>query len=111
MPFKDPAKQKEAQQKHYSLNKDKYLQRIKTRRNKTKRWLIDYKQTLSCACGETHPKCLDFHHRDPSTKIDTVGSMVRNATIEALKEEIAKCDVLCSNCHRKLHGEGHDYSN
>jgi hypothetical protein len=46
----------------------------------------EYKKTLRCAdCGQSHPATLDFHHLDPA------------------KEEIAKCVVLCANCHRIRH--------
>lgn len=32
-----------------------------------------------------------------------VGSTTSWACLERIKEEIEKCEVLCSNCHRKLH--------
>lgn len=54
-------------------------------------------------CGEKHPACLDFHHKDPATKTRGIGVMVR---MEDILAEIAKCDVLCANCHRKHH---HDH--
>jgi hypothetical protein len=34
-----------------------------------------------------------------------VTDMVRNSSILAMLEEIEKCVVLCSNCHRKMHAE------
>lgn len=54
-------------------------------------------------CPETHPACLDFHHRDPKQKRFCVASHQGNCSIDELLTEIAKCDVICSNCHRKLH--------
>ncbi len=56
-------------------------------------------------CGEKHPACLDFHHRDETTKlfnISLAGSRGKK-TVEQMQAEIDKCAVLCSNCHRKLH--------
>lgn len=53
-------------------------------------------------CGEKHPACLDFHHRDPATKTRGIATFVRMDDILA---EIAKCVVLCANCHRKHHYE------
>jgi hypothetical protein len=44
---------------------------------------------------------MDFDHRDPSTKGFTVSRMVGRATIEAILAEIAKCDIVCANCHRE----------
>lgn len=55
-------------------------------------------------CGESHPACLDFHHRNKTEKTVAVGSLVSRTTkMEKLLAEIAKCDVVCSNCHRKHH--------
>lgn len=62
------------------------------------------KQGLFCIkCGENDWRCLDFHHRDPKTKKFTISG--QNHSKQALMEEIAKCDVLCANCHRKEHIE------
>jgi len=52
--------------------------------------------------GETVPIVLEFHHVR-GTKLDEVSRLIgRGASIPALRAEIAKCDVLCSNCHRRL---------
>lgn len=58
-------------------------------------------------CDEKHPACLDFHHRDRTTKEGHIGEF-RRFGMKRLLAEIAKCDVLCANCHRKLH---HDERN
>jgi hypothetical protein len=54
-------------------------------------------------CPETTPICLDLHHVDPSTKKFTLSGKAHNHSMEAIKAEIAKCIVLCANCHRKEH--------
>lgn len=47
---------------------------------------------------------LDYHHVDPSTKIDTVANLARNGRKWiTIKEEIDKCLLLCVMCHRKYH--------
>lgn len=61
------------------------------------------------ACG--YNKCaaaLCFHHRDPSKKIFQISE--RCKSWRALRREIAKCDVMCLNCHAELH-EAEGYSN
>lgn len=65
-----------------------------------------------CAlCPENDPVALAFHHPDPAIKEFTIGKAV-SASIEMrtanakLKAEIAKCVVLCHNCHAKVHA-GH----
>lgn len=109
MPYKDVEKQKQAQRRHYEANKSSFAKRVRDRRNHVKKWYAEYKSTLSCSCGESHYACLDFHHVDPSLKEEAINTMVRTGTtIERLKAEIAKCIVLCSNCHRKLHAKTKD---
>jgi len=65
------------------------------------------KDTLCCLyCNKNHPACLQFHHRDPEIKAFGISEAVHNGIgLDKLKKEIAKCDVLCANCHAKLHFE------
>ena len=61
-------------------------------------------KTACLYCHESHIACLDFHHREPNEKSFNMGSAhLCRRNIENVKLEIAKCDVICSNCHRKLH--------
>ena len=68
-------------------------------------WLNKYKDNFSCLnCKEKENCCLDFHHRNKEDKILAVATMVQRRTgIKKISEEIKKCEILCSNCHRKLH--------
>jgi hypothetical protein len=65
--------------------------------------LYDFKRTLKCAqCPEDHPACLEFHHE--GEKDFSIGRAVYDGvSVERIFEEIAKCTVLCANCHRKVH--------
>jgi len=55
-------------------------------------------------CGESHPAIIDFHHINQDTKKDDITRLVnKSLSIENIKKEISLCQVLCSNCHRKLH--------
>lgn len=56
--------------------------------------------------GVFHYSVYDFHHRDPKAKEGSFGSMVSDASIEKLADEMAKCELLCANCHRIEHSEG-----
>ena len=61
-------------------------------------------------CGMTWPpKVMHFHHIDPSTKTASLAHLVSlGRPIEELDAEIAKCILLCANCHAMRHdgGEG-----
>ncbi len=90
----------------YDLEK----KRAKTRRanqkakQKNRDYVLAYKLAHPCACGEAHPACLDFHHRDRTQKRDGISKAITSGwSLKRLIEEIAKCDLICSNCHRKLH--------
>lgn len=88
---------------HYQNNKSYYKDKEAKRRAKMKQWWREFKATLACVeCGEDHPAALDFHHRDPNEK-DFILSKFAQKSIRSVKRELEKCDILCSNCHRKLH--------
>lgn len=60
-------------------------------------------------CGEDDPIVLEFHHNDPSRKKKTISSMIAFNSIKSLKKEIAKCSVLCANCHRRVTAMENDW--
>jgi hypothetical protein len=92
---------------HYANNKKYYKQKTYTRRDVLTQWLRDYRSKLKCEqCGEDHPACLDFHHKDRKTKEDSLYNAARRGwSIKRLLKEIEKCKVLCCKCHRILHYE------
>lgn len=102
---KDHAKAYAAERRHSQpeLLKEQRVERWKQRKN----WIDRYKADKGCSsCPEKDPVCLDFHHRNPDEKANTIANLVRNTASESvLLTEIAKCDLLCSNCHRKLHAQ------
>lgn len=51
------------------------------------------------------PAALEFHHLDPSEKDFVISSKVNSTSIkvEEIFEEVEKCALLCSNCHREFH--------
>lgn len=94
MPFKDKDYKKEKDRVYGTKHKFTYMQ-----------WWLEVKRSYSCIiCGESHPACIDFHHREPSEKLYNIAKMVRDRmNKEAVLKELQKCDALCCNCHRKLH--------
>lgn len=89
---------------HYADNKAYYLARNEKRRQKWLAWWTEYKSSLRCRdCPENHPACLQFHHSNDDKEYNVsslVGSMCSRTKI---LKEIAKCEVLCANCHFKRH--------
>lgn len=65
---------------------------------------ITYKGGKCKSCGyNRYFGALDFHHRNPNEKDPTI-SKFTNFSFEKIKKELDKCDLLCSNCHREIHG-------
>ena len=56
-------------------------------------------------CGyDKYYGVLEFHHKDPSTKSELLNKQTLiqyNDTF--IKEELKKCILVCSNCHREIH--------
>jgi hypothetical protein len=106
MPYKDKAKQRNSQHKHYVENKAGYSVRNRTRRAERKKWFFEtVLKYLSCSkCPESDPVTLEFHHLDPLTKDSDISRMVNEfRSKESILAEIQKCIVVCANCHRKIH--------
>jgi len=98
------AYQREYMREWYKKNKATHIGYVRARDKRIKEWLMEYKRTLNCeVCGENHPACLEFHHIDPQAKEFEIGRMRAKSSWTKLKDEIAKCRVLCANCHRKEH--------
>ena len=105
MPYKNKKKQRAYIRAHYYKNKKSYLSRSARRRKEKFKWFYLITKGIFCSiCKESSRCCLDFHHVDPKTKIDTVAMTVReNRSSERILNEMMKCAVVCSNCHRKIH--------
>jgi hypothetical protein len=65
--------------------------------------LREFIRNAECVdCGLDDFAVLELDHRDPRTKRGDVSSMVRqHLTWSTISREVAKCDVVCANCHRK----------
>ncbi len=96
---------KEYLRERYTATRETYARKMVERRKSIRHQFSQLKSTLCCkTCPENHPATLDFHHRDPTEKTICVADAVSYGWgMESILAEIEKCDVLCSNCHRKSH--------
>lgn len=70
-------------------------------RQRRREWMDELKSGPCADCGHTFPPvCMDFDHLgDDKTQI--VSRLVYgNASKARVLAEIAKCELVCSNCHR-----------
>ena len=98
-------KNKAACKDWYRRNKKRKYEMHLRYRQDIARYLDDLKRSAGCSrCTERDAICLLFHHSDPGTKLfDLALAYGGRHGIERINAEIAKCEILCANCHRKHH--------
>lgn len=66
--------------------------------------MLDEIRSAGCVrCGKTPDQSqIHFHHRHPESKSFEIANWA-NHSERALRDELAKCDTLCLNCHRDEH--------
>lgn len=88
---------------HYK-NHERHMAQIRKRNKRVwqqnTRFLRDYLLDHPCVdCGENDVAVLEFDHlRDKEQNVTT---LVHGWSWAAILEEIAKCEVVCANCHRR----------
>jgi len=103
MPTTDAAKRKEYNRRYYENGGQARVQaRNKANKAAKAAYVRDRKSAGSCAdCGGMfHPVAMDYDHVG-TDKIAPVSKLCAdNVSYERIDAEIAKCELVCSNCHR-----------
>jgi hypothetical protein len=95
--------QKELSGKHYQNNKPRYLETSNLLKSSVKEEVRRMKEAAPCTdCGRFYPYyVMDYDHLGEVAKVDAVSVMIKNrACLPTVLREIAKCELVCSNCHR-----------
>jgi hypothetical protein len=116
MPWKDKAKRLASQRVHIARwkrtarGRESERRTSKARREIIKALLDGIKLERGCAiCGyRANSVALDFDHMDPGTKGFGLGAK-KTYSREVVLAEVAKCRVLCANCHRVETFKNPDY--
>lgn len=90
---------------HYAANRTRYISQAMARRQSLRlernRFLVEYLRDHPCMdCGEDDPVVLDFDHVR-GEKLFMVSKGLTDRSFDALLAEMAKCEVVCANCHRR----------
>lgn len=111
MPLSDPHKRKKYHAKYmrevwYPKNKERHLTYVKRNKQRVTEFIESYKRARSCIdcgfSGKNFPYVLDFDHiHGRDAKKFTIGSWSHSVlSVEAIRKEIEKCELVCANCHR-----------
>jgi hypothetical protein len=89
---------------HYEANRQRYIDQARVakaaRRLKRTRFLIEFFKTHPCAdCGERDPVVLEFDHIE--AKSFDIAQALPDRKWRTILDEMAKCEVVCANCHRR----------
>jgi hypothetical protein len=87
----------------YSICKSCHSSENTKRGRERKKMLVEHKGGSCIVCG--YSKCiaaLEFHHQDPNNK-DPKFRALRYWSLKRAMDEVDKCYLLCSNCHREAH--------
>ena len=81
--------------------KEKTIERTRSKRKKILEYIQKYKQNTPCTdCKEDYPYYMkDFDHL--GNKSFTISAFsTHTESLDRIKAEIEKCEVVCANCHR-----------
>lgn len=108
MPFKDREKQREASRRHYEKHRGRVIESAKKysklARERVRAHINTHLRANPCVdCGEANIVVLEFDHVGVAgSKEFNISDAVRDGIgMKRIKDEIAKCEVRCANCHRK----------
>ena len=107
MPFNDLNKQKKYFKLYYQKHKEQIKQRAYQYRQgytkQAKQQIYELKINGCAICG--YNKCVDsleFHHVNPDDKLFQISGGNIYRKIDVILDEIQKCILLCSNCHKEI---------
>jgi 5-methylcytosine-specific restriction endonuclease McrA len=70
-------------------------------RDRLHRYVLSWLERHPCVdCGQDDPIVLEFDHVAPKTA-EVATLVLRKASIKEIQQEIASCEVVCANCHRR----------
>ena len=85
-----------------SGQKDKTKERTNRSRTRHSRYLWELKEASGCVdCGEKYPHyMLEFDHLPEHEKLGSPIDIARNYNMQKALDEVAKCEIVCANCHK-----------
>lgn len=94
---------KEQNQRYYQKNKEAQRARVAAQKAANREYVRTLKESTPCSdCSKIYPwYVMDYDHLPEFEKRMDVSQLVANGySIESIDREIAKCELVCANCHR-----------
>lgn len=90
---------------YYARNKARMMPQIHQaaaiRAAKVKRFVCEFLAAHPCVdCGEVDIRVLEFDHHDGGKLANVSNLLSRRSSLELVQAEMAKCEVVCANCHK-----------
>lgn len=99
MPIKDRDKRLASQREHYQAHKEEYFARNRESVARKRAYIRQQKDNPCTDCGIKYPYyVMDFDHK--GEKLFNIG-WIASQSWKQIYAELAKCDLVCSNCHRE----------
>ena len=101
MAYKDIEKDRAAKRRYYERNRELYREKNRRKKERLKEIVRELKAHPCSDCGGTFPSyVMDFDHRTGEVKNFSVSDSIKWMSLKRVLDEIAKCDLVCANCHR-----------
>ena len=90
----------------YAENRESHLLSIRARsdryRAEVRLYVSSLKESQPCSdCGKSYPHyVMDYDHTGTDKLFNIANAVNRGFSLEKIKTEISKCQLVCSNCHR-----------
>lgn len=92
-----------ADKRTYTNRREYLIKAVAKRRRKIRAMAVEYKGGKCMNCG--YNRCqdaLDFHHVSGNKEFGISKDGITRSW-KRIKQELAKCILICANCHREIH--------
>jgi hypothetical protein len=98
--YRDREDQRAAERRWYAANRATVAAKKDRKRQRLRELVREAKRRPCTDCGESYPYyVMDLDHVGDD-KAMIVSKLVNFGATQRLLDEIAKCEVVCANCHR-----------
>ena len=94
-------RQREYNRSYYAANKGKAVARVRDRKRKLTEKVNELKKAPCTDCHKKFPTvCMDFDHIGDDKILNVSAAIQQGWSFKRILLEIAKCELVCANCHR-----------